>query len=175
MQDDTATRLESIQKDLAAILEARLAELTDAMKKTEHATRRIVAAEVELERHHISRLQLESELITLESDLKTSRSSAEEVRVHHTQLSQERDLAVADLQKLERETRELDSEVELARQQARDLESTAETLRRENAALKSKLKTMEENIARLRQMQKELMSSMSEITQPTGFTGGDKS
>ena len=126
MQDDTATRLESIQKDLAAILEARLAELTDAMKKTEHATRRIVAAEVELERHHISRLQL-------------------------------------------------DSEVELARQQARDLESTAETLRRENAALKSKLKTMEENIARLRQMQKELMSSMSEITQPTGFTGGDKS
>ena len=157
MQDDTATRLESIQKDLAAILEARLAELTDAMKKTEHATRRIVAAEVELERHHISR------------------SSAEEVRMHHTQLSQERDLAVADLQKLERETRELDSEVELARQQARDLESTAETLRRENAALKSKLKTMEENIARLRQMQKELMSSMSEITQPTGFTGGDKS
>ena len=173
MQDDTATRLESIQKDLAAILEARLAELTDAMKKTEHAPRRIVAAEVELERHHISRLQLESELITLESDLKTSRSSAEEVRVHHTQLSQERDLAVADLQKLEREMRELDSE--LARQQARDLESTAETLRRENAALKSKLKTMEENIARLRQMQKELMSSMSEITQPTGFTGGDKS
>lgn len=175
MQDETANRLQAIQKDLAAILEARLAELTDAMKQTEHATRRIVAAEVELERHSISRVQLESELITLEGDLKSARARAEEVRLRHTQLSNERDGARADLQKLERETRELDAEVTVNRQQALDLENSAETLRKENAALKTKLKTMEENIARLRQMQKELMSSMSEITQPTGFTGGDKS
>ncbi len=175
MNDDTTNRLQAIQKDLAAILEARLSELTEAMKNTEIITRRIVAAEIELERHHASRAHLEGDLGSLEDEVRAARARAEEVRSAHGQLSQARESGRAEVQRLEREVQDIDAEVEQSRLRARELENTSETLRRENAALKVKLKTLEENVARMRQLQKELMSSMSDLTQQmTSVASGDK-
>ena len=172
MSDETGKRLLSIQQELASILEARLAELTEAMKQTELVTRRIVAAEVELDRHTGTRTQLAAELAGLEQDTQDARARADEIRGAHGVRLRERDVARGELERLEREVREVDAEVEQNRQRARDLEATSETLRRENAALKTRLKTLEENVARMRQLQKELMASMSDVTQQ--MTGGDK-
>lgn len=173
--DDTTSRLQAIQRDLAAILEARLSELTEAMKNTELVTRRIVAAEIELERHRASQDQLSGDLGSLEDEVRAARARAEEVRGTHAQLAQARDQSRAELQRIEREVADIDAEVEQSRQRARELENTAETLRRENAALKVKLKTLEENVARMRQLQKELMSSMSDLTQQmTSVASGEK-
>lgn len=176
MNDDTSNRLQAIQRELAAILEARLAELTENMKQTEQLSRRILAAEIELERHAASRVHLEGELGALDGEVKEARTRADEIRTQHAQLSQERDAARTELQRLEREVRDIDAEVEQSRQRARELETTAETLRRENADKKVRLKTLEENVARMRQIQKELMSSMSDLTQQmAGVASGDKS
>lgn len=175
MNDDTTSRLQAIQKDLAAILEARLSELTEAMKSTELVTRRIVAAEIELERHTSSRAHLDADLGALEDQVRAARARADEVRSAHSQLLQARDTGRAEVQRLERELQDIDAEVEQGRQRAQELEHTSETLRRENAALKVKQKTLEENVARMRQLQKELMSSMSDLTQQmTSVATGDK-
>lgn len=176
MNDDTSARLQAIQRDLASILEARLSELTETMKGTELLTRRIIGAEVELERQNASRGPMEGELAALEDQVRAARGRGEEIRVAHAQLSQARDGARAEVQRLEREVQEIDAEAEQNRQRVRELENQSEILRRENAALKVKLKTLEENVQRMRQLQKELMSSMSELThQMTSVAGGDKS
>jgi len=174
MNDDTTSRLEAIQRDLAAILEARLSELNQSMKNTELLTRRIVSAEIEIERLTAGRSQLEGDLGALEDEVRAARSRSEEIRGAHGQLSAARDSARAEVLRLEREVQEIDAETEQSRARTRELEGTAENLRRENAGLKIKLKTLEENVTRMRQIQKELMSSMSELTVQMTSVASDK-
>jgi chromosome segregation ATPase len=175
MSDTTSQRLQAIQTELAKILEARLNELSDAMKQTEATTRRILAAEIEIERHAASREQFERDLLGVEAEAKAARAQAEEGRTQHGNLLRERDRLRAEVQRIEREVRDADAEIEQNRKRSRELESTSETLRRENTALKVKLKTLEENVVRMRQIQKELMTSMSELTQKmTDLSAGDK-
>ena len=175
MNDDTTSRLEAIQRDLAAILEARLTELSQAMKNTELLTRRIVTAEIEIDRLGSSRSQLEGDLGALEDELRATRARSEEIRGAHGQLSAARDSARAEVLRLEREVQDIDAETEQSRTRVRELEASSENLRRENAGLKIKLKTLEENVSRMRQIQKELMSSMSELTVQMTGVASDKS
>ena len=176
MSDDTTNRLQHVQAELAEILEARLSELTSAMKQTEALTRRIVSAEVELERHGSSTGALEAEIMSLDAELNSARARAAEVRSQHGALTGERERLRAEIQRLEREMREVDAEVEQSRKRAKDLESTSESLLSENNTLKAKTRTLEENVTRMRQLQKELMSSISGLTQQMATVGalGDK-
>lgn len=176
MSDDTTRRLQQIQAELANILEARLQELTDATRQTDALTRRLVAAEVELERHGASTGALEAEIVSMDAELGSTRGRMQELRSQHAALVSERDRMRADVQRLEREMRDLDAEVEQARKRSKELESTSESLRQENGTLKAKIKTLEENVTRMRQLQKELMSSITGLTQQmaTVGTAGEK-
>lgn len=175
MSDDTANRLQAIQTELAAVLEERLHELHQAMKQTEMVTRRILGAEIEIDRLNAGRAEMESEIRTMEGETQSARSQSEATRAQHAQRLRDRDAVRAEVAHMEREVGEIDAEVEQSRKQAAELEATAEALRRENTALKTRQKTLEENVLRMRQLQKELMSSMSDLTgQMTGLAGGDK-
>jgi chromosome segregation ATPase len=164
MSDATADRLQEIQGELASILEARLGELTHALRSTEGTTRRIIGAEIEIERHRSGRDALEAELRGLSAEVEAARASAEQVRANHAQLFDERDVLRAEVERLEREVREADAEAERTRQRVAALTDEAEMLRNENISLKTKMKTLEENITRLRRLKEELASSISGLT-----------
>lgn len=175
MSDDTGTRLQAIQEELASILESRLNELTQAMKFSETLTRRLLAAELEVERHTAGHGQLQAEIAAMEAELGGSRDRLNEVREQHAEFVAERDRARSEVSRMEREVRDIDSEVEQSRKRVRELEATAESLRKENGSLKAKLITLEENVTRMRQLQKELMSSISGLSsQMAGLTSADK-
>lgn len=175
MSDDTGNRLQAIQEELASILDSRLNELTQAMKTSETLTRRLLAAELELERHNAGHGQLTAEIASMEAELAGSRDRLNEVREQHAEFVTERDRARSEVTRMEREVREIDGEVEQSRKRVRELEATAESLRKENTSLKAKLITLEENVTRMRQLQKELMSSISGLSsQMAGLTSADK-
>lgn len=164
MSDATADRLQEIQGELASILEARLGELTRTLRSTEGITRRIIGAEIEIERHRAGRDALEAELKSLSAEVDTAREGAERVRQQHAQLFDERDGLRGEVERLEREVREADAEAERTRQRVSVLTDEAEMLRTENISAKTKMKTLEENIARLRRLKEELESSISGLT-----------
>jgi len=69
MSDPTADRLQLIQADLAAILGQRLAELNSVVRETETLTRRILSAEMELERGQATAARLRAELAEVEAKI----------------------------------------------------------------------------------------------------------
>lgn len=173
MSDPTADRLQSIQSELQQILEARLADLTGVMRESESVTRRIVSAELEIERHRGTAEQLGAETESLQAQVDSARDHTAQVRERHGALLAERDHHRAEVERLEAEVRGADGEVESTRAQVEALENEAEALRSENASLKTKLKTLEENVTRMRRLKEELMSSISGLTQEmTGLAGG---
>lgn len=175
MSDDTANRLQAIQTELAAVLETRLHELSTAMKQTDMVTRRILGAEIELDRLNAGRSEMEAEIRALEAETQSAHAAAEATLALHVQRGRERDLARDEVARLERDVAAVEAEVAASRKEASDLEATTEALGRENAGLKARLKTLEENVVRMRQLQKELMSSMSDLSgQMSGLAGGDK-
>ena len=172
MNDVTTDRLKEIQSELAAILEARLAALTESMRGTEGVTRRIVAAEIEIERHRSARTQLDAELSSLQADLSALTARSAEAQDGRRRLSAEREALAVQVEGVEREVREIDAETAKMRQKVGSLNEEADSLRAENSNLKMKLKTMEENITRMRRLKEELMSSISGLTaQMTGLAG----
>lgn len=173
MSDDSGSRLAAIQGELASILESRLNELNQAVAGTEAATRRILAAELEIERHRAGGARHEEQIAALETELAETRVRAQEVREQHGEMLSARDKAREDLVRLEREVRDADSEVEKTRERVKGMENEAGTLRTENAALKTKLRTLEENISRMKRLKEELMHSISGLTQQmSGLAGG---
>lgn len=162
MSDD---RLEQIQTELASILEERLGALDRVLQQTEASTRRIIAANVETERHQSHVQRLENERESAEKEVMLVRSQADEVRNRHAGLIQERDRTRADVHRLEQEVRESDAEVERNRQRITALEAESSTLREENNALRTKVKTLEENIVRMKRLKEELMSSVTGLAQ----------
>ena len=162
MSDD---RLEQIQAELAGILEERLGALDRILQQTESSTRRIIAANVEAERHQAHVQRLESERSSAEEEVMRVRGRADEVRNRHAGLIQERDRTRAEVHRLEQEVRESDAEVERNRQRITSLEAEASTLREENNALRTKVKTLEENIVRMQRLKEELMSSVTGLAQ----------
>ena len=173
MSDPTTERLQAIQSELAGILEERLSALNEAMRGTEALTRRIVSAELEIERHASRRESLEAEVGELEAAAKADLEGSAGMRARHAELVAERQAIASETERLEEEVTEAGRELERTRGRVTQLEAEAEALRSENANEKAKLKTLEENIARMRRLKEELMSSISGLTQQmTGLAGG---
>lgn len=173
MSDPTVDRLEKLQAELQQVLEDRLAELSQAIRQSEGVARRIVSAELEIDRHRGTTTQLESEISSLEEQLAAARTRADEVRSRHETLRAERERYRAEVERLHSAVEAADGEVAEARASVEALETEAETLRNENATLKTKLKTLEENVTRMRRLKQELMSSISGLTQEmSGLAGG---
>jgi chromosome segregation ATPase len=173
MSDPTTTRLQEIQSELSSILEARLAELNHALRASEGTTRRIISAEIELERQRSTQAHYDEQIASTRAEVDDVRGKVQAARAEHEQISRQRDELRGELEGLERAVREADADAEKSRQRVATLSAEAETLRNENASLKNKLKTLEENIDRMRRLKEELMSSISGLTaQMAGLAGG---
>jgi len=174
MADDTSERLERVQAELAAVLEERLGVLSDALANSERTTRRIIAAEVELERNLQAREALTREVGELEVQVRDARTRCDETRRQHEQLTAERDALQKTELELDKGLEEGRSQVAAARSRVEGLEKEADGLRNENTGLRTKVKTLEENLTRMRQLKDELMSSISGLTQQmSGIAGGN--
>ncbi len=174
MADDTTERLERIQTELASVLEERLGVLSDALAGSERTTRRIIAAEVELERNLQSREALQREVGELEVQVREGRARCEDAQSRRKQLIADRDQLREKELELDRGLEEGRSEVASTRSRVEALEKEADSLRNENTALRTKVKTLEENLTRMRQLKDELMSSISGLTQQmSGLAGGE--
>ncbi len=162
---NTNDRLDQITVELQALLEARIQELTGAMRVAERTTRQIVTTEVEIQRARATQETLAGEMAELERDHGGIRARADEVRAQHESLVTERKRLREALQTREREVREADAEIDESRRRLANLEDEAESLRRENNDLKSKIRTLEENVVRMRKLKEELMMSISGLSQ----------
>jgi chromosome segregation ATPase len=174
MAEDTSERLMRVQAELSSVLEERLGVLSEALAASERTTRRIIAAEVELERNLQAREALNEEVGGLESQVRDARSRCDETRRRHGQLTTECDALKRKEMDLDQGMEQGRSEVADARSRVEDLEKEADELRNENTALRSKVTTLEENLTRMRQLKDELMSSISGLTQQmSGIAGGN--
>lgn len=175
MSSQTTDRLNEISNELSSILEARIQELMEAMRKAEQATRRIVSTEMEIGRYTQLQESLGGEISGLTGELGSLRTRAEEVRSQHAGLTEERDRVRELVSRQERDVREADAQIEEGRARLKSLEEEAEVLRRENADLKAKIRTLEENVGRMRKLKEELMMSISGLTaQMTALNIGSK-
>ena len=116
MSDDTSQRLEAIQGELATILEARLAELNRTLRDTEAATRRIISAEVEIERHRGAQASLDGQLERIQADLDEGRERARSLAQRERDLNSERERQRDEVLRLEDEVRGVEVEVGNRRQ-----------------------------------------------------------
>jgi chromosome segregation ATPase len=165
MSDADNDRLKQIQVELTAILEERLGALNQILQTTESATRRIIAADVEMERHRLNQAKLEIEQTNIEAEVLDARERVSVVRTKNAEISAEADRLGAEIARRERDVRELDAEAERSRQRIVALEAEAITLREENASLRTKVKTLQENIVRMQRLKEELMSSVTGLAQ----------
>jgi chromosome segregation ATPase len=173
MPDDTGDRLARINAELSEVLEQRLGVLAEAVAASERVTRRIIAAEVEIERHNQHRTALEQEVTDLEGRVGEDRKRWEGAKGEMARLVAERDIMQETVAQLDRDLDATRSEVADLRTRSGGLEGEAEALRNENTALRTKHKTLEENLTRMRQLKDELMSSISGLTQQmSGLAGG---
>jgi len=173
MSDDTGDRLARIESELAEVLEQRLGVLADALASSERVTRRIIAAEVEIERHNQSRVTLREEMAELERQVGEDRTRGDAMAAELASLQAERNRLRDTAVELDRNLETTRGEVEDTRGRVAALESESDALRNENTALRTKLKTLEENLSRMRQLKDELMSSISGLTQQmSGLAGG---
>jgi chromosome segregation ATPase len=161
MNESGDERLNQIQAELAAILEERLGALNKFLQVTESATRRIIAADVEMERHRINESRLKAEQHNIEAEVVLARESVSTIRAENARKAAERDRLNDDISGHERAIRELDANAELARKKIAGLESEANTLREENTTLRTKVKTLQENILRMQRLKDELMNSVT--------------
>lgn len=163
MPNDTS-RLQEINTELNAILEARIAELTASMRAAEQTTRQIVATEMEIGRYRQIQGSTGPELEQLQAERQTLAARADELRNDQVRLTQARDDARNEVLRLQQEHRELDGEAEKLRAQQRVLEEEGEALRRENNEIKIRIRTLEENIAKMKKLKEEMMMSFSGLT-----------
>jgi chromosome segregation ATPase len=180
MFDDTVptaessdARLARIHTELAAVLEQRLAVLAEAIASGEQITRRIIAAEMEIERHQQQQSSLKEDANSLEQQLRDDRKTDDGLKSEMDLLAKEHTQLQEGAARLDRDLETTRREVAQMRERAGKLEGEAEVLRNENTALRTKHKTLEENLMRMRQLKDELMSSISGLTQQmSGLAGG---
>ena len=169
----TAERLEAIQAELSSILQERLTELNRTLRETESTTRRIIGAEIELERHRASQGSLDAQLAKMRDAVNADRAAANELDSRRDALVEEQTRQASHLQQLESEVRDLAAQVERDQGQVADLEGEAERLRTENASLRTKQKTLEENLQRMQKIKDDLEGSISGLTaQMSTLAGG---
>lgn len=164
MSNEVGNRLNEISAELASILEARIAELTNAMKSAEQVTRQIVSTEMEISRYRQLQDSLGAELGDLKRELGALRARADEVRTQHGGLLSEREKVRDDLARAERDAKDSGVETERSRAKIKELESESVALKKENDGLQGKLKGLEESVARMRKLKEELMQSMTGLS-----------
>lgn len=151
----SADRLNEISAELAGILEARIHELTSAMKGAEQTTRQIVATEMEIARYRQIVDTLGQEVAGLQAEAGSARRRAEEARSAYAAATSERDSA---------------------RAEAARLDEQADDLKRETAELRGKAKSLEESVARLRKLRDDALGTVGGLEQQLGAMGlGNKS
>ena len=175
MSEENTDRMQQIQLELQSILDSRLDALAKALRTTETTTRKIVAAELDIERHQATQQRLLAEFDGLDVEVQKAKEAANAVEQEFRSKVEERDQLASDIQRIEGELKDVVLSTDRTRTQVADLEKESETLRDENTALKTKLKTLEENITRMRRLKEEMRSSLSGLTaQMTGLAGGNK-
>lgn len=150
MAKTNADRLDEISNELAGILEARIQELTTAMKGAEQVTRQIVATEMEIARYRQIMETMGGEVSGLQEEAAAGRARAEEARGAWQAAMAERDAS---------------------RAEANRLDDQAEDLRREAAELRAKAKALEDSVARLRKVRDDGMSTVGGLEQQLGGLG----
>ncbi len=169
----TAERLEAIQAELSSILQERLTELNRTLRETESTTRRIIGAEIELERHRASQGSLDAQLSRMRAEVDADRKAADDLDSRRDVLVEERNQQASRLQALEVSVRELSTQLEQDESRVTELETEAERLRTENASLRTKHKTLEENLQRMQKIKDDLEGSISGLTaQMSTLAGG---
>jgi len=155
-------RLDQIQQELAGILETRLAALTTTLQATEATSRRIVAAEMEIQRATRDQARLTAEIGQIESDAQRFLKERESLKSKHSKALKDREKKLKSLEELQKVVATADAENSSARSQLAELEAQEGALKKENSDLKAKLRTIEENIARMTALRDEIMHSISD-------------
>src|SRR3990172_8570896 len=101
MSSDIGARLNEISAELNGLLEARIAELTTALKGAEQVTRQIVSTEMEITRYRQLQDSLGGEMGDLKRELGALRARADEVRSQHGGLITEREKLRGEVARLE--------------------------------------------------------------------------
>ena len=128
MSNDTEDRLARIESELAEVLEQRLGVLADALASSERVTRRIIAAEVEIERYDQSRNALGDEMSTLEQQVGDDRKRCETMKTDLANLQNERNQLRDAAVDLDRDLEDTRADVERMRGRVGALESEADSL-----------------------------------------------
>ena len=89
MSDTPADRLQVIQSELTQLLQERLATLDSALRDSETTTRRIVRAEVEIDRYTSSSERLRDELSTLKAQTTQMRAEQEDMESQRAALARQ--------------------------------------------------------------------------------------
>ncbi len=155
-------RLDQIQQELAGILETRLAALTTTLQATEATSRRIVAAEMEIQRATQDQNRLSAEIEQIESDAKRFLEQRDALKAKHSEALKNRESKLQALEELQQVVATADAENSDSHGQLAALEARQKDLKKENADLKAKLRTIEENIARMTALRDEIMHSISD-------------
>jgi chromosome segregation ATPase len=155
-------RLDQIQQELAGILEARLATLTTTLQATEATSRRIVAAEMEIQRASRDQTRLTAEIGQIEADAQSFLEQREALTSKHSTALKDREKKLKALEALQQVVASADAENSTAKSQLAALEAQERDLTKENSDLKAKLRTIEENIARMTALRDEIMHSISD-------------
>jgi chromosome segregation ATPase len=162
MSTDVGNRLSEINAELSSILEARIQELSTAMRGAEQVTRQVVSTEMEIARFRQLGDSLSAEIGDLKREVSALRARADEVRAQHGGLITDRERLRAEVDRMERDLREGDGEATALRSRARALESESDGLKKETGELKSKIKAMEEGVAKMRKLKEEQMLILSQ-------------
>jgi len=165
MSESDADRLQGIQKEMALILEARLGELSSAIRASEQVTRQIITTELEIQRHK----RREGDLTTELEDLRLKNQKSEDAFEEAKQLKKK---LISQNAELEAELEEVRSEVERYQETAielqasiEDMETESKQLRSENAKLKLQVKEYSANIEGMKALRDERMLSVMQLTE----------
>ncbi len=165
MSESEADRLQILQKEMGLILEARLGELSSAIRASEQVTRQIITTELEIQRHGQRKSELLLELDALHLKGQTSEDALENTK-------QKKEKLISSIAQLEAELEEVRSEVLRYQETAinlqanlEDMETESKQLRNENAKLKLQVKEYSANIEGMKALRDERMLSVMQLTE----------
>ena len=165
MSESDADRLQSIQKEMALILEARLGELSSAIRASEQVTRQIITTELEIQRHKQRETDLGVELDVLrlksqktEDALEDSKQLKEKLIAQNAELEAELEEVRSEVGRYQETAVELQANLE-------DMEVESKQLRNENAKLKLQVKEYSANIEGMKALRDERMLSVMLLTE----------
>ena len=164
MSESDTNRLQSIQKEMALILEARLGELF-RHRASEQVTRQIITTEMDIQRHQQRESDLSTELERLRVNHQQSEDELEEAKQRKQKLiSQNAELA-AELEEVRAEVSRYQETAVQLQTDLEDMETESKQLRNENAKLKLQVKEYSANIEGMKALRDERMLSVMQLTE----------